>query len=74
MLSIMVLDALGNNENGSDSQIIGSTENLGYLQTRFGYHSQYRDHRDIAHSDGRHRRLDPMHDERPGTVPPAATR
>ena len=30
MLSIMVLDALGNIGNRSDSQIIGSIENLGY--------------------------------------------
>ena len=32
----MVLDALGNFGNGSDSQIIGSVENLGYLMVVSG--------------------------------------
>ena len=30
LLSMMMLDAIGNIENGSDSQIIGRIENLGY--------------------------------------------
>ena len=30
MLSMMILDALGNIGNRSDSQLIGSLENLGY--------------------------------------------
>ena len=30
MLSMMILDALGNIGNRSDSQMIGSIENLGY--------------------------------------------
>ena len=30
LLSMMILDAIGNFGNGSDSQIIGRIENLGY--------------------------------------------
>ena len=30
LLSMIILDAIGNFENGSDSQIVGRIENLGY--------------------------------------------
>ena len=36
LLPMMILDAIGNFGNGSDSQIIGSVENLGYLMVVSG--------------------------------------